>query len=198
MNRRYETAYAALALRAHTLLEGVPIHDVWGVELPGGRDDVTMMDLRQVMSVDSYSKANPAVQFLFGLRGLLGRLFGWDKKPPSASRESFLDRLTEEDRRDSLLPPGTDDGPFHLLYASNTETISEIHNRTVHAFSVFALIPKGPGHGYTFYWAIYVQPTGSMTRWYMALIDPFRRWIIYPTILKKIRKAWDVAILENR
>jgi hypothetical protein len=31
---------------------------------------------------------------------------------------------------------------------------------------------------------------GFITPDYMALIDPFRRWIIYPAILNHIRAVW--------
>jgi hypothetical protein len=29
---------------------------------------------------------------------------------------------------------------------------------------------------------------------YMGLIDPFRKWIIYPAMLKTIRATWDQNI----
>ena len=38
--------------------------------------------------------------------------------------------------------------------------------------------------------AIYVRPVSSLTPAYMALIDPFRRWIVYPQILHKVREQW--------
>jgi hypothetical protein len=37
---------------------------------------------------------------------------------------------------------------------------------------------------------VYVGKTGWITPVYMALIDPFRRWIIYPAMLKNIRAIW--------
>ncbi len=58
----------------------------------------------------------------------------------------------------------------------------------MHAFSVFALTEHAVG--YRLYWAIYVQPVGRMTRWYMRLIDPFRRLVIYPAVLRYIRASW--------
>jgi hypothetical protein len=58
----------------------------------------------------------------------------------------------------------------------------------VHAFTVFALLEGSSG--YRLYWAVYVQPLGRITGLYMALIDPFRRFIIYPAVLRHIRSAW--------
>jgi hypothetical protein len=72
---------------------------------------------------------------------------------------------------------------------SPREAISEIENATVHAFSVFALLERS--HGYRLYWGIYVRPVGRITAWYMRLIDPFRRVIIYPALLRYIRAAWS-------
>jgi hypothetical protein len=71
---------------------------------------------------------------------------------------------------------------------SPREAISEIRNATVHAFLVYALLERASG--YRLYWGIHVRPVGRITAWYMALIDPFRRLVIYPALLRRIREAW--------
>jgi len=116
------------------------------------------------------------VSFLFTLRTRLGQVFGWDSKPREAFKKSRLHRLSAEDKESSLVTPGTREGPFEVLYVSPQEAISEVHNATVHGFSVFALLRRSSG--YRLYWAIYVKPVGRITAWYMRLIDPFRRAII--------------------
>ena len=181
--------YERLNLRAHSLLADVPLHDVWRVELSGGGPGRSIVDLRALLSVENLAAANAAVRFLFGLRGWLGRVFGWDREPPQAFRESFIQRLSAADRESSLVPPGTPDGPFRVLFVSPLESISEIQNSTVHAFSVFVLLEYSSG--YRLYWAIYVLPLGRITSWYMRLIDPFRRCIIYPAVLRYVRAAWE-------
>ncbi len=55
-------------------------------------------------------------------------------------------------------------------------------------FSVLALLERSSG--YRLYWGIYVQPVGRITSWYIGLIDPFRRVLIYPALLRYIRAAW--------
>lgn len=180
--------YQRLDLRAHSLLADVPLHDVWVVELPGGGPGRTLLDLRALLSVESLTEANAAVRFLFGLRRLLGRIFGWDRERPQVSRESFLHRLSAAEREASLVPPGTPDGPFRVLLVSPQEAISEIQNSTVHAFSVHALVEQP--WGYRLYWAIYVRAVSRFTAGYMGLINPFRRLIIYPAVLRHIRSAW--------
>lgn len=148
--------------------------------------------------MENLSTANAAVRSLFALRTWLGRAFGWDREPPQKSSESFRQRLSPTEQESSLVAPGTPEGPFRVLFVSKGEMISEIQNSTVHAFSVFALVERSPG--YRLFWAIYVLPRGRITWWYMRLIDPFRRVIIYPTILRNIRAAWqrDVAQTVGR
>ncbi|HET7341506.1 MAG TPA: DUF2867 domain-containing protein [Methylomirabilota bacterium] len=101
-----------------------------------------------------------SVRVLVGLRRLLGRLFGWD-----ASGE-----------------------PLHLLYERQDEMLSEARNATVHAFSCMALRRRAPG--YRLYWAIYVENVSALTPLYMAAIEPFRRFVVYPRVLGSIRAAW--------
>jgi hypothetical protein len=180
--------YGRIDLRAHSLLAGVPLHDVWAVDLGGRRRGRTILDVRALLAAEDLMAANAAVRALFGLRWWLGRVFGWDREPPQASAASFLHRLSAADRASSLVAPGTPQGPFRVLFVSPRESIAEIQNATVHAFSVFALLERASD--YRLYWGIYVQPVGRMTSWYMRLIDPFRRLLIYPAVLRHIRAAW--------
>jgi hypothetical protein len=181
--------YQQIHLRAHSLLADVPLHDVWAVDLSGRDPGRTIVDLRSLLSAENLRATNFAVNLLFGLRTWLGRLFDWDREPPRASEESFLHRLSATDRESSLVAPGTREGPFRVLFVSPRESISEIRNSTVHAFSVFALLERSSD--YRLYWAIYVQPVGRTTAWYMRLIDPFRRVVIYPAVLRHIRAVWS-------
>jgi hypothetical protein len=184
--------FQRLPLRAHSLLADVPLHDVWAIDLRGGGPGRTMVDLRTLLSKGKLTSANPAVNFLFWFRTQLGRMFGLDEEPRGASRKSFLHRLSSADREASLVPAGTREGSFRILYVSKQEAISEIQNSTVHGFSVFALIERSPD--YRLYWAIYVLPVSRFTSWYMRLIDPFRRVIIYPAVLRRIEGAWRSSL----
>ena len=194
MARVLPEEFEQLELRAHSLLAGVPLHDVWMAELAGGGPGRSIADLRPLLSLESLASANPAVRFLFDLRAWLGRLFSWDSEPAQAASESFLHRLTDADREHSLVAPGTSDGAFRVLFVSSQEAISEIHNSTVHAFSVFVMLERPAG--YRFYLGIYILPLGRITSWYMGLIDPFRRFIIYPAILRHVRAAWAHGLPE--
>lgn len=184
--------FRGLALRAHALLADVPLHDVWAVDLPGGGTGRTVEDVRALLSLEAVAAANPAVRALFALRAALGRIFGWDREPAEAGAESYLHRLSSEERALSRVPPGTPDGPFTVLFVGDGEAISEIRNSTVHAFSVLALAERKTG--YRLYWGIYVRPVGRVTGWYMRLIDPFRRHVVYPALMRHVRGAWEREI----
>ncbi len=183
--------YEALDLRAHSLLAHVPLHDVWSLDLSGGGPGRTLLDVRALLDAEEVARTNPAVRFLFGLRGAIGRIFGWDHAEPSggAAPASYLHRLSREERAGSLVPPGVREGPFTVLLVTERESISETINATVHAFSVFALVEIPTG--YRFHWAIYVQPVSWLTPWYMRAIDPFRRFIVYPAVLRSLRRRWS-------
>jgi hypothetical protein len=184
--------YRAVPLRVHTLLADVPLHDVWAVELPGGGEGVTLADLQRTVSQERSVATLPLpARALFGLRLLLGRVLRLEDPPEGAEAASFAKRLSAEDRARSSLVPGTADGHFRVVYRFDNESLLEAHNRTVHAALLTALVRTGAG--YRFYLAVYVSDTGWTTRAYMALIDPFRKWIIYPALLESVRATWATS-----
>lgn len=182
--------YRALDLRVHEILRQVPLHDVWQVELPGGAPGLSLADVRPLLGFERMTSASPAVHVLFRVRGLLGRLLLREPADPTSTGDprSFLPRLSREDLARSVIEPGSSEGPFTVLYAHERESASEIINTTVHAFSVLALQPRSGG--YRLFWAIYVESLGWWTSLYIALIDPFRRWIVYPAVLRHLHRSW--------
>jgi hypothetical protein len=186
--------FLALPLEVHGLLADVPLHDVSVVELPGGGPDRTLADVRALMRAGEQRRVNPVVRFLFGLRRLLGRAFGWDTAAHERPDLSYLSRITPELASRSHEPPGTVDGAFRVLYLLDREGVQEIRNATVHAFLAYALeaIPAG----YRLYWAIYVKPVSWLTPIYMAVIEPFRRFLVYPALLGRLRRAWIERYLQ--
>ncbi len=182
--------FQKLDLRVHVLLADVPLHDVWQLDLPGGPPETTVDDLRRYLSFETLAEPNWVVRGLFGLRSLLGRVFSWDSdgESPPPGPESYLHRLTPEDRAAATAELGSFDGPFRAIYGDAREAVGEIRNATVHAFSVHALEPTSDG--WRLFWAIYVKPVGRITAFYMALIDPFRRLFVYPAILRHIHRSW--------
>jgi hypothetical protein len=101
--------------------------------------------------------------------------------------ESLLSRLSERDRSESETAPGARVGAFLLLYQFRDEMLAEIRNATVHGWVCTALLPVGTG--YRLYLGVYVLPVSRLTRPYLAVIEPFRRFL-YPAMLERIRRAW--------
>ena len=175
--------YLNLKLRAHELLHDVPLYDVSVVDLPGGGAGRTLADVR---ALDAAAAPSRIAIVLFGARRFLGRVFGWDRRR-MRPEESLLPRLSERDRRDSEITPGTPDGPFLLLYQFPGEALRETRNATVHGYICTALARTATG--YRLYWGVYVRPVSWLTRPYLIAIEPFRR-ILYPAMLRRIRRAW--------
>ena len=179
--------YRALPLLAHDVLADVPVHDVWRVFLPGGGDTVTMMDVRRVsQSIGGGVGAGGgvAVRSLFAIRHAVGTVLGWDDGE-GEDREFFFD---EEVSRATLVPRGTRDGPFTVIYVYDDEALSAVRNATVEAYLVWSLQPAEGGH--SLLWAIHVRSVGALTRPYMKVIDPFRKWLVYPQLLQALHDAW--------
>ena len=75
------------------------------------------------------------------------------------------------------------------MYRFENEQLLELINRTAHAAALSALVETA--NVYRFYFGVYVRSIGRVTPVYMALIDPFRRWIVYPSLLRSVRTTWD-------
>jgi hypothetical protein len=186
------TEFYALPLRVHTFLADVPLHDVWAIDLPTHRDGVTLSEFLRRAIQDGCNELPPVARTLFRLRFFLGRIFRLEAEPKDALAASFGSRLTPEDRARSLVVSGTPEGLFRVVYRFENEQLLEIQNRTVHGAALSALAERADG--YRFYFAVYVRQATWITPFYMALIDPFRKWIIYPALLRRIRATWDQNI----
>lgn len=180
--------FGKIDLRCHALLADVPLHDVWAIPLQGGGPGRTIHDAHAILFGRHRRRATPAVRVLFTLRWALGRVFGWDETHAAAAL-SYLHRLNDDDRVQSRVRPGTRDGPFRVLYAFANEAVAEIRNATVHGFMGLALVPCHDG--YTLYLAVYVKPVSRLTPFYMALIEPFRRFIVYPAFCRGAQQRWS-------
>ena len=175
-----------LALRVHSFLSDVPLRDVSAIDLVGGGPSRSVADVRALLSSGAAS-ATGVTKFLFSVRMALGRLFGWDD-PVLARDDSFAARLTIDDRAKSRRPPGISDGEFSSVYEFERESLTEVRNATVHAFMCTVLVPRG--NGYRLYFAVYVRSVSWLTAPYMAAIEPFRRLIVYPAMMRRIRGEW--------
>ncbi|MCG3773996.1 MAG: hypothetical protein JW395_0813 [Nitrospira sp.] len=75
------------------------------------------------------------------------------------------------------------------VYTFENETLLEAVSNVAHAFVLLAIEPVA--EGYIMYVAIYVKNTSWFTPLYLALIDPFRRFIVYPVLIHDLEQAWS-------
>ena len=183
--------FRAKPLRVHTLLADAPLHDVTAFHLRGGGQGRRIADFRELFSSDSVQRTNPVLKGLFKLRWALGRLFRWDNEARNTPTSSYVHRLTDADRAQSLDKPGTTEeslGPFRVIYSFDDEALFEIINAIGQHLLHMSIEPSSDG--YTAYWAVYVKRVSWLTPLYMALIDPFRRLIVYPAAVRMLERAW--------
>jgi Protein of unknown function (DUF2867) len=180
--------FEQLPLRVHDFLVGVPLHDVWAVDLPRTRPGVTLDEFVRAAGALPL-KPSPVVRALLNIRLFVGRLLGWDREPDAPVRENFATRLTTADLSKSLAPAGTREGLFRVVYRFENEQLLELINRTAHAAALSALVETASG--YRFYFGVYVRSVSRLTPVYMAVIDPFRKLIVYPSLLRSVRATWN-------
>jgi hypothetical protein len=199
--------FERLPLRVHAFLAGVPLHDVWAVNLPRTRSGITLDEFLRTENARSQVGCDccendcsrkgrlltrsPVVRALLNIRFFAGRFLGWDREPASTAWETFTTRLTTADRSKSLAPAGTREDLFRVVYHFENEQLLELINRTAHAAALIALVETA--NAYRFYFGVYVQNVGRFTPVYMALVDPFRKLIVYPSLLRSVRASWNQA-----
>jgi hypothetical protein len=86
---------------------------------------------------------------------------------------------------------GTRDGFFHVVYRFENEQLLELINRTAHAAALTTLVETATA--YRFYLGVYVRSVSRFTPCYMTLIDPFRKLMVYPSLLRGVRARWNQA-----
>ena len=190
-----EREFEVLPLRVHAFLADVPLHDVWAVDLPRPRAGITLDEFRRRVASARLFTPSPVVRALLGVRLFVGRFFGWDRTTSEGTSATFADRLTPADRARSLAPAGMregTDGLFRVVYRFENEQLDEVINRTAHAAALSVLVETA--NSYRFYFAVYVRNVGRLTPLYMALIDPFRKLIVYPSLLRSVRANWNRTI----
>jgi Protein of unknown function (DUF2867) len=182
--------FERLLLRVHDFLAGVPLHDAWAVDLPCERSGITLDQFSRTASTCLCTP--PAlVRALLNIRLFVGGLLGWDREPAATAWESFATRMTTADRSRSLAPAGTREGLFRVVYRFENEQLLELINRTAHAAALSALVETA--NGYRFYFGVYVRSVNRFTPIYMALIGPFRKLVVYPSLLRNVRAKWSKA-----
>ena len=192
------------AWRVTTLAPDFELLDVWRypIELDESVSLEQFIDSMQSSQRDLI-ESRGAAGALFRLRGVLGKLFGWDDDKaasapalpiPGCSETSVCERLSDEERATEAANPlprsSGGAGPnFTPVYRRPDETLLEISNKTVHALMHLGRVSVSSTR-WSPQMAVYVKARGALGRHYMSLISPFRHYIVYPTMMRSAKRGW--------
>lgn len=178
--------------------------DVWELPAEGGPDDFgTFLEI--VAALDPTKSGSASSRFLFAVRDRLGALFGWDdaeERPiPGHDETSLAARLPAELRGSATGPQLSgalkeSGGGFVPLFRTDGEWAAEISNATVHGVLQVAWVAQGEDR-YRPHLGIYVKTRGRLGKMYLLLIDPFRHLIVYPALMRQVKRAWDARGSES-
>ena len=187
-------AHESRPWRIREIVPDFTLEDVWALPVHGGAEDFQRL-LDQTVSFDPANTESVPARALWRLRDRLGSSFGLGRVSASIDsgpdETSLVDRLPD-DLRNTAADLRFDSLPFRPLYRTDVEFAAEISNRTVHGVMHLAWLDQGEGR-YQGQMAVYVKPRGALGKGYMALIKPFRHWIVYPALMRQMERAWKTT-----
>jgi hypothetical protein len=191
-----DAAHESRPWRIREIAPDFTVEDVWALPVEGGAGDFQTL-LEVMASGDPAHELSLPARVLFRVRWRLGRWFGWDDAAgelpiPGTNEVSLTDRLPE-DLRGTAADLEFGSLPFAPLYRTDVEAAAELSNQTVHGVMHLAWVDQGDGR-YRGQMTVYVKPRGRFGKRYMAFIAPFRHWVVYPALMRKIERAWNTRV----
>ena len=185
--------------RIHEIVRDFTLEDVWALPVHGDADDFDLL-LDMGTSIDPANAESTPARLLWRLRELLGRWFdlGTISGPADEDRKLPIPGTTEislsgrlpDDLRGTADDVYMGSVPFEPLYRTGDEFAAEVSNRTVHGVMHLSWVDKGGGR-YQGQMGVYVKPRGRFGDAYMALIRPFRYWVVYPALMRQFERDWE-------
>ena len=194
----HPSQHQALPWRIKEIVPDFELIDAWALPVSGRPSEFRALE-EVFERLDPNAPGAPRLPaMLFALRGRLGTIFGWEDKanalPIPGCRETTLrERLPADLRIENPTANGKD--RFELVYRTTTEWVRERSNGTVHAVLHVGWVPA-ENDLYRAQLGVYVKTRGWFGPIYMAIIRPFRHFIVYPAILREIGRAWEARIRE--
>jgi Protein of unknown function (DUF2867) len=184
--------------RIRDIASDFTLEDVWALPVHGSAEDFQTA-LKMMTSSDPTGAELPT-RILWGARDRLGRWFDLGsisapadaaaKLPIPGTNETSLASRLPDDLRNTAADIRFRSLPFSSLYRTDKEFAAELSNRTVHGVLHLAWVDQGEG-SYQGQMAVYVKPRGLLGKAYMAFIKPFRYWIVYPALMRRIERDWN-------
>jgi hypothetical protein len=200
--------HVARPWRIREIAPDFKVEDVWALPVHGGAEDFqTLLEL--MISLDPANSQSLPARIVWRARDRLGAWFdlgragpidhgradAGSKLPiPGTTETSLIDRLPA-DLFNTAAGLNFDAAPFAALYRTDDEYAAELSNRTIHAVLQLTWVDQGGGR-YRGQMAVYVKPRGSLGKGYVVLVKPFRRWILYPALMRQIERAWNTGISQ--
>jgi hypothetical protein len=201
------SAHESRPWRIRQIAPDFTVEDVWALPVHGRAEDFQTL-IEMVGSLDPAHADSRAARVLWNVRDRLGRWFdlgsisepvdaGRDdpagKLPIPGTHETSLSGRLPDDLRDTAADVDFGSLPFEPLYRTDVEFAAEVSNRTVHGVLHLAWVEQGQGR-YQGQMAVYVKPRGPFGKAYMALIKPFRYWVVYPALMREFGRAWQKRV----
>jgi len=192
---RLETRqHAAQPWCVHGRLDDFTLDEVWAYPFtadPAAGEDFALFC---AMAREGNARPEGVAGLLVALRERLGRLFGWDRADralpvPGCAELSLRDRFPELDR-DGRADEGPDPFGLTLVYETDCERLLELSNSTVHAALHVGWVEHDDGSAGAEL-AVYWKPRGRLGRLYMAAIAPFRVFVVYPALMRRVAAEWE-------
>jgi Protein of unknown function (DUF2867) len=195
------SAHESRPWRIREIAPDFTVEDVWALPAHGAAEDFQALLELMAASDPAHAESRPT-RLLWQLRDRLGSWFDLGrisapasggpagKLPIPGTSETSLSERLPDDLRDTATDVDFGSLPFIPLYRTDDEFAAEISNQTVHAVMHLAWVPQGEGR-YQGQMAVYVKPRGRFGKAYMALIKPFRLWIVYPALMRQTERTWN-------
>ncbi len=177
--------------RIREIVSDFEIVDVWALPAQGGASDFrTLVEI--VAAVDPTNVGSAPARVLWRFRERLGEWLDGDSglQPIPGTNETSLASRLPDGLRNTAAEVHFEALPFTSLYLTDVEFASEFSNQTMHGVLHVAWVRQSEGH-YRGQMAIYVKTRGLLGKTYKALVMPFRRWLLYPAILRHFERAWS-------
>ncbi len=202
------SAHESRPWRIHAIVPDFTLEDVWTIPAVNGRIEDFQTAIEMAVAFDPANAESLPTRVLWRTRDRLGSWFDLgrisapiegggdhvaDKLPiPGTHATSLTDRLPD-DLRSTATDLDFRHLPFAPLYRTDVEFAAELSNQTVHAVMHLAWVDEGEGR-YQGQMAVYVKTRGLFGKGYMALIKPFRYWVVYPALMRQIARAWNARM----
>ena len=192
--RLEKTAHHDHVWRVHALVEGLQLDAVWEYPIEArASEGQTFRTFCDLMDRSAEPPAGPT-RALFRFRAWLGRVFRWDDAEthyliPGTAVCSVQERIPEAERQRHPAPPPDSPFPLQLVYEHEEERLLELSNATAHALLHVGWIQR-PDGTHTARLAVYTAPRGWLGRAYLLLIAPFRRFVVYPALMRMVGRLW--------